>query len=144
MGGLAATLSACNSPSRAQPPRAPSAPRPAKEKPMSAAPAAPAWRPAACSAPRPARAYVGHAQAALEAGLGPPSSHADFSLGDGVNEFRTELLNLYPPGKPETARQRIRELTWKHGGCALTTWLAERNGVWTSVLATEWPAGAEF
>lgn len=100
------------------------------------------WKASGCEAPESTDAYTGQSQADVERANGAAGLAEDFRLGDGVNEFRIELLNLYP--LPANNDLLVRELGWADGDCRLTVWFTRAGDAWIARQAVIWPANAEF
>lgn len=99
------------------------------------------WSRKECDAPQNAPDFADKTESALAA-LGKPTREERFALGKGMNEFRIELLNIYPMAT--NAALPVMERTWSRKGCNLTIWFVEKRGVWTSVRASRWPDGVQF
>lgn len=63
--------------------------------------------------------------------LGIPKRTNEFTMDRvGASEFRIELFNFYPPGRPENSNTVIREYTWEYFRYRLTVWLHKPNDDW--------------
>lgn len=100
------------------------------------------WKASGCEIPESTDAYAGQSQADVERTNGPARLVEEFRLADGVNEFRIELLNLYP--LPANGDLLIRELEWMDGDCRLTVWFIQDGDEWIARHGLIWPVNAEF
>ncbi len=74
---------------------------------------------------------------------GPPTESVSFKMGEGMPEFRVELLNDYPAGA-ENDDVEIQEDTWNLGTYSFTMWSHKQDGNWVVLQAVSYMARVEF
>lgn len=70
--------------------------------------------------------------------LGETNQTYEFSIEEGVGQFKIELLNTYPPGHPRTRGVRIREWQWKYREFSVAVWFHLVNGLWMVLDTCRW------
>jgi hypothetical protein len=80
----------------------------------------------------------------IETELGPPNSTYEFSIGGSLDEFRCELMNVYPPHHPRSAGVRITEWTWQYAGFTVTLWFHRVDAEWIVLDSCRWKDGVAF
>ena len=100
------------------------------------------WAAEGCSSPRTDTRWNGQPLSAVIGELGQPARDERFALGEGINEFRIELQNLFP--LPANADLAVLESHWEAGNCRLTLWSVGDGDTQTVRLGSMWPADAEF
>jgi hypothetical protein len=86
----------------------------------------------------------GRTQDEVAADLGEPNQTYEFSIEVGVDEFRIELLNTYPPGRPRSRGVRIREWEWKYREFSVAVWFHLVDGRWVVLDTCRWKKGIAF
>jgi hypothetical protein len=89
-------------------------------------------------------ALHGRTQDEVAANLGEPHQTYEFSIEQGVDEFRIELLNTYPPGHPRSRGVRIREWQWKYREFSVAVWFHLVEGRWVVLDTCRWKKGIAF
>jgi hypothetical protein len=89
-------------------------------------------------------ALHGRTVAEVAAELGEPNQTYEFSVEDGVDEFRIELLNTYPPGQARSRGVRIREWQWKYREFSVAVWFHLVDGQWVVLDTCRWKKGIVF
>jgi hypothetical protein len=87
---------------------------------------------------------VGQTLAKVKEQLGVATQEYDFSMGGGLDEFRCELQNTYPPGDPRSFGVRIKEWQWRYPGFSLAIWFHQVNGEWVVLDTCRWKDGVAF
>jgi hypothetical protein len=90
------------------------------------------------------KALHGRTQDEVVADLGEPNQMYEFSIEEGVDEFRIELLNTYPPGHPRSRGVRIREWQWKYREFRVAVWFHLLDGRWVVLDTCGWKKGIAF
>ena len=80
----------------------------------------------------------------VEEKLGKPNQTYEFSVEDGVDEFRIELLNTYPPGSARAKGVLIREWQWKYSTFSVAVWFHLVDGRWVVLDTCRWKKGVLF
>ena len=83
-------------------------------------------------------AYIGHHAIILERLFGKADDKQTYQIKDVEDEFRIELLNIYPPTNPENLEVRIWERTWNEGSCRTTVWFHKIGKYEEAILARGW------
>lgn len=89
-------------------------------------------------------ALHGLTEAKVVAKLGEPNQTYEFSVAAVADEFRSELLNTYPPGDSSCRGVRIKELQWKYREFRVAVWLHRVDGGWRVLDTCRWKKGIEF
>jgi hypothetical protein len=77
--------------------------------------------------------------------LGQPDRQLDYTMAESPGgEFRVELYNTYPPGDPEAAQARIKELQWHRARYHVAVWMHQVNGEWVVLDTCRWKEGVVF
>lgn len=89
-------------------------------------------------------ALVGQTLANVQEQFGMPNQEYEFSMGGGIDEFRCELLNTYPPGSPRSWGVRIKEWQWRYQGFRMAVWFHRLGGQWVVLDTCRWKDGIAF
>lgn len=77
-----------------------------------------------------------------------PDKEENFVFGYGhgnINEFRTELLNIFTEQEIKSGKIILKEVTWRTNDKEnLTIWYQEKNKLWQPVYHHIWNKEAEF
>ncbi|MFT7579720.1 MAG: hypothetical protein ACI9MR_001386 [Myxococcota bacterium] len=84
----------------------------------------------------------GKTLADLEKRYGKPARTYAFKMGDGIPEFRIELLNTYAPGTNKDVE--ILEHTYQLEGYRFTIWYHEKAKGWLALEAVSYVDGVQF
>ena len=76
--------------------------------------------------------------------LGEPGYVDEVSLSNGLDEFRVELYNAYPPDDPGTQGVIIKEATWAYARYNITVWLHDVQGEWVVLDTCRWRKDVQF
>jgi hypothetical protein len=87
---------------------------------------------------------VGQKLEMVQEQLGIPNQEFEFSMGSGLDEFRCELLNTYPPGSPRSLGVRIKEWQWRYRGFTVAVWFHRLDGQWIALDSCRWKDGVVF
>ncbi len=76
--------------------------------------------------------------------LGNPNRRMLWTIGQCCDEFRCELLNVYPPDFPGNSSVPIKELWWKYPDYTLVVWFHRKNEDWIALDTCRWKKGVAF
>jgi hypothetical protein len=76
--------------------------------------------------------------------LGEPNRTYEFPVEDGGDEFRIELWNTYPPGRPQSEGVRILEWEWRYKEFSFAAWFHKVGGRWVVLDTCLWKKGVAF